>query len=358
MDGHEIANHTWHHFDLTALTAEEITEEITVTETALTEITGKTTFLLRPPYGYTNDTVINSANRPIIRWSVDTYDWAIKSSDNLTSRLVNQTKDGDIILMHDTVATTPKGVEKAIEPLKEKGFTFVTVSQLFAAKGVEPKNNVIYTNVPGEIVNPGVITESNPYAFNESKLASHWAYDDITLMKKLGYMVGDENNHFLPEYPMTRAMFVAVVYRMSGEKYQGSLTSFRDVEAGSWYETAAAWANQNGICKGVGDNCFAPHEMVTREQVCTMLNRYAAYNITDTENTELSFADAHLIGDWAKESVAALTAKNIIHGRPSRLGIAFDPQKYCTRAEAAAILSRFYSVGGTPQITQREKEAN
>lgn len=69
-------------------------------------------------------------------------------------------------------------------------------------------------------------------------------------------MKGISNTEFAPDSEVTRAMFVTVIYRMENEPQTGKC-AFTDVESGSYYESAVAWANENGIVSGISEDCFA-----------------------------------------------------------------------------------------------------
>ena len=136
---------------------------------------------------------------------------------------------------------------------------------------------------------------------------------------------------------MTRAMFVTVLARLSGDTLTEQ-TSFSDVPAGQWYSAAVSWAAENGIVLGYPDGTFAPDKAVSREDAMTLLVRFAGWKaLTLPEGGELTYADAASIQDYAKEAVAVATAAGILAGYPDGT---FLPQKSITRAEAVTILNR------------------
>ena len=140
---------------------------------------------------------------------------------------------------------------------------------------------------------------------------------------------------------MTRAMFVTVLARLSGDTLTEQ-TSFSDVPAGQWYSAAVSWAAENGIVLGYPDGTFAPDKAVSREDAMTLLVRFAGWKaLTLPEGGELTYADAASIQDYAKEAVAVATAAGILAGYPDGT---FLPQKSITRAEAAKILSTLMKV--------------
>lgn len=341
-EGHQVGNHTWDHTDLDTLSKSGFDFEVIQTDQALTAATGQKSFLLRPPHGAYSENTLKWADRPVINWSVDTYDWAIRSQSDLTDRVVRNAKDGAIILMHETVATTAPGIIKAIDILEKQGYTFVTVNELFRRKGITLENAKVYTNAPNNGIDYGKQNLNPPFYFDEAKLTSHWASPYIAYVQKQGIMVGIAANQFGPEYPMTRAMFATVLARMSGENYSGYPNNFKDIPNNTWYTETVSWAAAKEVVYGVGDGYFSPDEYLTKEEACVMLCRYAKWKgISFSGDDALTYCDKQLIHDWALSEVTVMTAEKILTGRKSLLGTAFDPQKYATRGEVAAIIARF-----------------
>jgi polysaccharide deacetylase family sporulation protein PdaB len=134
--GHLVENHSWSHANFNTLTSESMNWQLTTTNDAVYKITHIRPKLFRPPYGAYNSTLLNiatSLNLTTVTWNVDPRDWTRPGTDVIVSRVLNQTKNGSIILMHDgggdrsqTVAALPT----IIEQLQQRGFCFVTVQQL------------------------------------------------------------------------------------------------------------------------------------------------------------------------------------------------------------------------------------
>lgn len=129
-EGHEIANHSWSHPNLTKLTADQIKQEVQGTQTAIEKATGQTPKLLRPPYGAVNQAVMAAAQMPAIYWSVDTLDWKSHNPQAILSKVQAGTHKGSIILMHDIHQTTADSLDAVLTYLSSKGYTFVTASEL------------------------------------------------------------------------------------------------------------------------------------------------------------------------------------------------------------------------------------
>jgi len=142
--GSEIGNHTYNHKILTRLNEDEIKKEIHGTSNEIYSITGEYPNLLRPSYGIVNKKVKSVADTPIIIWDIDTLDWKYHNSKKIAGRVLTKAKDGDIVLMHDVYSSTANALKIIIPKLKERGYTFVTVSELFYYKGIELVNGKVY----------------------------------------------------------------------------------------------------------------------------------------------------------------------------------------------------------------------
>ncbi|MCL6586613.1 MAG: polysaccharide deacetylase family protein [Anoxybacillus sp.] len=138
-EGHELANHTYKHLDFRGKSTETITNEIKKTEAILYELTKKRPVLFRPPLGYFNQRVMKAATNEgytVVMWSreQDTYDWQNPGTQKIVRRVVQHIQPGQIILFHDHGSGSRKQTVQALKEilpvLKEKGYTFVTVSEL------------------------------------------------------------------------------------------------------------------------------------------------------------------------------------------------------------------------------------
>ena len=143
--GMEQGNHSWDHKTLTHLSDEEIVEEFQKTNDAITSITGGEIRLFRAPGGGINDAVFNnSLGMYSILWTIDTLDWETKNAQQTYDTVINNVKDGDIILMHEIYEASLDASRMLIPKLKEMGYQLVTVSELAAAKGVTLETGVSY----------------------------------------------------------------------------------------------------------------------------------------------------------------------------------------------------------------------
>lgn len=141
-DGHEIGNHTYNH----NAGADTLKKELAKADKVIEDAGGKKTTLMRPPGGAINKAT-RKCGKSIIMWSFDTLDWKYRNADKVKNKLINKAKNNDIVLLHDLHKTTVKGTLKAIKPLKEKGFMFVTVTELLG----DPKPNKEYEKGIGKL---------------------------------------------------------------------------------------------------------------------------------------------------------------------------------------------------------------
>ena len=142
--GSEIGNHTYNHLILTKYDDDKIKDEIESTSELIFDVTGKYPKLLRPSYGIVNNKVKKIANYPIIIWDVDTLDWKYHNSNKIANRVLNKASDGDIVLMHDVYSSTSNALRIIIPELKKRGYSFVTVSELFYYKKIELEKGKVY----------------------------------------------------------------------------------------------------------------------------------------------------------------------------------------------------------------------
>jgi peptidoglycan/xylan/chitin deacetylase (PgdA/CDA1 family) len=140
-EGHQIASHTYDHPELTSLSNEKIKEQLQKTDKILDGHLGMDfDYMLRPPYGSTNDRVRSVIGVPSVQWTVDPMDWDVLNAQIVCDRIVRDTFDGAIILVHDLYNPSVRGALMAMEILQERGYEFVTVQELYRRRGVSMRN--------------------------------------------------------------------------------------------------------------------------------------------------------------------------------------------------------------------------
>ncbi len=166
-----------------------------------------------------------------------------------------------------------------------------------------------------------------------------WFYSYVMEAYEDGLMNGVSATQFDPNGDVTRAMFVTVLYRMEGSPENAGNTKFTDVESGSWYDKAVAWASANGIVNGVSDTEFAPNNKITREQMAAMVYRYANFKKADmTVAKDLSsYTDVTTVSEYAVAAMKWVCGMGIMNGMTETTLV---PQGTSTRAQAATVFVR------------------
>lgn len=135
-EGHEVGNHSWDHKSLAGLGAAGLQAQIDRTNAAIENAGGVKPVVIRPPYGATNSSLNKKLDEQyglkVIMWSVDPLDWKFRNSPRVTAQILENTKPGSIVLAHDIHATTVDAMPATLDGLKDRGFEFVTVSELLA----------------------------------------------------------------------------------------------------------------------------------------------------------------------------------------------------------------------------------
>ena len=160
---------------------------------------------------------------------------------------------------------------------------------------------------------------------------SDWYYDYVKLCIRNGFFTGVSETKFDPSATLTRAMFVTVLYRMTGENKTGNTLS-PDVPDNTWYTDAVRWAIAKGITKPGSDGLFYPSKAITREEMAVMIYRAAGCvgGIYD-------YGQLNNVSSWAKTAVGLLSFIGIISSE--------RPQDNVTRAEAATVFARCMTLG-------------
>ena len=136
--GCEVANHTYEHKYLTKVGDAGIRSQVGLTNQKIAEACGVTPTLVRPPGGYYNQAsldTLGSMGMAAIMWDIDTLDWKTRNAQNTINVVLNQVKDGDIVLMHDIYSTSADAAEVIIPELVNRGYQLVTVSEMAQYRG-------------------------------------------------------------------------------------------------------------------------------------------------------------------------------------------------------------------------------
>ncbi len=133
--GHDLANHSENHLEMSKLSTSEIKDELTCVHDRVKELTEIEMTLFRPPYGDYDNELITTATECdyyTIQWSVDSLDWKDYGTDSIIDTVVNHKNldNGAIILMHNGATYTAEALPKVIEGLQAKGYEIVPISEL------------------------------------------------------------------------------------------------------------------------------------------------------------------------------------------------------------------------------------
>lgn len=153
----EIGNHSYSHADLSKLKGKALRREIDKTNRLILDITGYPCQLFRVPYGSFQG-ITDQIDLPLIQWCIDTEDWRYKDEahpkrtkeernkdlNKVANHILDNAKDGDIVLMHDLYDFTADVFAKVLPELQKRGFALVTVSEMFAAKKMPLEAGGVY----------------------------------------------------------------------------------------------------------------------------------------------------------------------------------------------------------------------
>ncbi len=166
-----------------------------------------------------------------------------------------------------------------------------------------------------------------------------WYYDAVKFVADRGLMNGVSATEFGPEGQVTRAMLVTILYRYEGEPDVSGKTAFTDVKDGAYYADAVKWAADNGIVNGTSQTTFDPDSPVTREQMVTILYRYATFkgvDVTGQANLH-AYADADQISTFAEQAFAWAVNAGVTKGD----GVRLNPHGTAKRCEVAQLLMNY-----------------
>ena len=198
--------------------------------------------------------------------------------------------------------------------------------------GGPSNNNSNAINIP---ISSGSNTSTEQSVVFSDLAGYDWAKNAIEKLYKKGILAGVGNEQFAPGELITReqmAKIICTAFKMSGT--DAEYTAFNDMDSAKWYAPYVKAVSQNGIMNGIGDNHFGIGQPVTRQDFAVIISRLLN---TSQIDDNLSFTDFDEISDYAKQSVLQLASKNIITGFSDGR---FNGKQPCTRAQAAVIIDR------------------
>lgn len=224
----------------------------------------------------------------------------------------------------DTTDTTEDVIEDAIEDVEE----------------TEDVTEEVADDLTDEVADESdIILEELTVSFTDTS-TEDWFYDDVAFVISQNIMNGVGDDSFAPYVAATRGMITTMLHRMEGEPATTIDNLFTDVTSGSYYEVATIWSQECGIVNGYDDGSFAPDEDITREQLATILYRYAQYKGYDTESAGAlsDFTDEDAVSDYATTATSWAYGIGLLTGKGDGT---LDPTGTALRCEIAAILQRF-----------------
>ena len=166
-----------------------------------------------------------------------------------------------------------------------------------------------------------------------------WFYNDVKYVWQHDIMNGVSDTKFAPETPMTRAMFVTVLYRLEGSPDVTGMATppFTDIGAKNfdWAYNAIVWAYNTGVTKGTSATTFAPGVAISRQEIVTMFYRYAG---SPAVSGSPIFGDSSVISSWARNAVQWAKSFGVVNGYPNGN---FGPADATTRGQMAAMIHRY-----------------
>ncbi len=201
--------------------------------------------------------------------------------------------------------------------------------------------NCVYNKDTGAVTFTTTHFSTYAVAYNDIRFAdvsgSSWYADSVSFLASRKIINGTGDGKFSPEANITRAEFVTILAKLSGDDLSGyTSSSFSDVATTNWYFAAVQWAYKNGIAAG-SDGKFDPVANITREQMAVMLYHYAEYagTVSNVEGMSVrEFSDYTSISNWAQASIQWAMNNSIISGNTDG---SFTPAANATRAQASKI---------------------
>ena len=218
--------------------------------------------------------------------------------------------------------TIPKNTTVKVE-IPVRNVTPGTVVVIVHADGTEEivRTSIVTKNgVALELTSSATVKVYDNSKFFSDVPAANWASDAVAFVSSRELFNGTGANTFSPNAPMTRQMLMTVLARLDGTDTSGNA-----------YAKGMEWAIRNGVSNGSD-----PEGKITREQLATMLWRYAGSPSVSGRMT--GFVDADQISGYAEDAMLWATKAGIIGGKGNGQ---LDPKGYATRAEVAAMLTRY-----------------
>lgn len=251
-----------------------------------------------------------------------------------------------------SVVTVENGVVTAVGPGTAKVYAYVGIAEesvtytvhlhdlpadatVTERSATSPHAAVGHCSICG---NDKAMNVFEPAIFPDT-VAGSWYAEAVDYAYNEGLMNGVAEGRFNPSGSVTRAQLVTILYRVAGEPAVEFKGTFGDVPAGKWYSDAVEWAAASGIVNGVSAGRFAPMNVITREQIATIL--YRAIGSPAVKGDLKAFPDGGTTSNFAKDAMIWATSVGLINGVKSGSVTNLAPRNTATRAQIASIIMRF-----------------
>lgn len=243
------------------------------------------------------------------------------------------------VAVNEYCATLPGSVFENKTPVQNVNEAPVdNISAIEALRAIGKANN---GKLPLDLTERCVkveLVEEDPCEQYTDLDANAWYAESVHFALVNGLFVGFGDGTFRPEAALSRAMVATVLYRQAGSPAVTGSSTFPDLKD-DWYADAVAWAQEAKVVIGDDKGLFRPDDDVTREEMVTMLYRFAASQNMDTTTTGdlSSFTDASSVQSYATEPMTWAVGNGIILGMGNN---ELAPRESATRAQFAAITAR------------------
>jgi peptidoglycan/xylan/chitin deacetylase (PgdA/CDA1 family) len=320
-EGHAIANHTYGHERLTALSNSRIVGTVDRAERAIVRAGGPSLRLVRPPYGAIDNrvrTALSNAGYRSILWTVDPQDWR-NGSSYVRSFVTSRFRDGAVILLHDGSSNAPAMLDALpaiVDEAHRRGFCFAPLDGR------------------GQLVRTPFDWRAAGWPFSDVSVTSTHAAA-ITRLRDTQVTLGCGGDRYCPEDLVTRAQMASFLQRALGLP-PGPTDGFRDVASSSPHAAAIGALHQAGITRGCSDDgrSFCPGETIRRDQLASFLQRALEL----PPGREDRFVDV-VPGSTHAAAIGAVDAAGITRGCDAT-GPRYCPSARVNRAQMASFLVR------------------
>ncbi|WP_458407976.1 S-layer homology domain-containing protein [Anaerotignum sp.] len=238
-----------------------------------------------------------------------------------------------------SVVPTEDGIT-AIIPAGVYQVTFIDKDGKETVQSFTTEGGLASIGKDGAVEVPEMIPASE-LPFTDVK-ANDWFYNAVKYVYENGLMSGTSETTFSPAVTTSRGMITSILWRMEGRPEAAAEVPFKDVAKDAYYAEAIAWAAENGIVSGYDADRFGPNDPITREQLASILFRYAkfkGYDVSVGENTNiLSYKDAFEISEYAIPAMQWACGAGIISGNTDGT---LNPDGQAQRSHAAQMLMKF-----------------